>query len=135
MTSQPLVPRTALHWAALNGDASICSVLLAHRADPHPSWNSAIYCTMTQTYSAKVPGTFLEVGEGLKSSLFQSNCFGCDVGGPCFIRSLNISCPRPKVSDSLHRRRTRLLPEHVVCRIKNKNSNEHHPCVVKHTMF
>ena len=63
-------PRTALHWAALNGDASICSVLLAHRADPHPPWNSAIHRTMTQTDSASVSGIFLKVGERLKSSLF-----------------------------------------------------------------
>ena len=63
-------PRTALHWAALNGDASICSVLLAHRVDPHPPWNSAIHRTMTQTDSASVSGIFLKVGERLKSSLF-----------------------------------------------------------------
>jgi hypothetical protein len=63
-------PRTALHWAALNGDASICSVLLAHRADPHPPWNSAIHRTMTQTDSASVSGIFLKFGEILKSSLF-----------------------------------------------------------------
>ena len=49
---QIYAPRTALHWAALNGDASICSVLLAHRADPHPPWNSA-HRTMT-TDSASV---------------------------------------------------------------------------------
>lgn len=34
-----LMPRTALHWAALGGDASICSLLLAYRADPHPSFD------------------------------------------------------------------------------------------------
>ena len=65
---QIYAPRTALHWAALNGDASICSVLLAHRADPHPPWNSA-HRTMT-TDSASVSGICLKVGERLKSSLF-----------------------------------------------------------------
>ena len=58
----------------------------------------------------------------------------CDMGGPCFTQSLNISCPRPKVSDSLHRRRTRLLQEHMACTIPKqrkatntiRNSGEQH---------
>lgn len=93
------MPRTALHWAALGGDASICSLLLAYRADPHPSFDLIFVWWICQLV--------LDL-QGVSTCIYVYLLYSCTK----LVHLQLEDSWRPKVSEALHRRRTRLMQEH-----------------------